>query len=151
VLTFWWDASYNDSFDLEFDIDGGYGIFTDYDDFSGNEWTQDTFPIPAGVHTLTWFAYNADSTNDTGWLDQVVFTPLAGVSILNPQNTGANFQFSFLTQYGFTHAIQYSTNLVSGGWQTYSSINGDGTVQNVQIPISIFNGSKQGYIRVSTQ
>jgi len=151
VLTFWWDAAYNDNFDLEFDIDGGYGIFTDYDDFSGNEWTQDTFSIPAGVHTLTWFAYNADSTNDTGWLDQVVFTPVTGVTVVNPQNTGGNFQFSFLTQAGFSHDVQYSTNLVSGNWQTYATIYGDGSVQNFQIPLAIFSGSKQGFIRVTTR
>ena len=151
TLTFWWDAAYNDNFDLEFDIDGGYGIFTDDDDYSGNEWTQDTFTIPAGVHTLTWFGYNADSTNDTGWLDQVVFTPVSGVAVLNPQKSGANFQFSFVSQAGFTHAVQYSTNLVSGGWQTYSYISGDGTVQNVQIPSSVFGGSKQGFVRVTTQ
>lgn len=151
VLTFWWNAVYNDSFDLEFDIDGGYGIFSDNDDFTGNEWTQDTFAIPAGVHTLSWFAYNADSTNDVGWLDQVAFTPLAGVTVLNPKNTGGNFQFSFLTQSGFNHAVQYSTNLVSGGWQTYSYISGDGTVQNVQIPSSVFGSSKQGFVRVTTQ
>jgi len=151
ILTFWWNAIYNDSFDLEFDIDGGYGIFTDYDDFTGNEWTQDTYPIPAGVHTLSWFAYNAGSTNDVGWLDQVVFTPLSGVTVLNPKKAGANFQFSFLTQSGFNHAVEYSTNLVSGVWQTYSSIGGDGTVQSVQIPVAVFGGAKQGFVRVTTQ
>jgi hypothetical protein len=151
VLTFWWNAVYDDNFDLEFDIDGGYGIFTDYDDFTGNEWTQDTFSIPAGVHTLSWFAYNADSTNDVGWLDQVVFTPLSGVTVLNPQNTGGNLQFQFLTQSGFTHAVQYNTSLAPDGWQTYSYIGGDGTVQNVQIPYSVFGGSKQGFVRVTTE
>jgi hypothetical protein len=151
ILTFWWNAAYNDNFDLEFDIDGGYGIFTDYDDFTGNDWTQDTFTIPAGVHTLTWFGYNADSTNDTGWVDQVVFTPASATTVLNPQKSGANFQFSFVSQAGFTHAVQYSTNLVSNGWQTYSYISGDGTMQNVQIPSSVFGGSKQGFVRVTTQ
>jgi hypothetical protein len=76
---------------------------------------------------------------------------VSGVAVLNPKNTGANFQFSFLTQSGFTHAVQYSTNLVSGGWQTYSYISGNGTAQNVQIPYSVFGGSKQGFIRVTTQ
>jgi hypothetical protein len=80
-----------------------------------------------------------------------VFTPTTGVAILDPQNNGANFQFSFLTQSGFTHAVQYSTNLVSGAWQTYSYLSGDGTVQNIQVPLSIFNGSKQGFVRVTTQ
>jgi hypothetical protein len=151
ILTFWWDASYDDDFDLEFDIDGGYGIYTDDDDYSSYGWTQDTFTIPAGTHTLSWFGYDADSTNDVGWLDQVVFTPATGVSIVSPHSAGGNFQFSFLTQNGFTHAVQYNTNLLSGDWQTYSYINGDGTVQNVQIPMTIFSGAKQGYVRVTTQ
>jgi hypothetical protein len=151
VLTFWWNAAYNDNFDLEFDIDGGYGIFTHNDDFTGNDWTQDTFTIPAGVHTLTWFAYNADSTNDTGWVDQVVFTPASAVNVLNPQSAGANFQFSFLSQNGFTHDIQYSTNLVTGNWQTYSSIGGDGTLKTISLPFAVFSPSPQGFIRVQTQ
>jgi hypothetical protein len=153
VLTFWWSSAADDSdFDLEFDIDGGYAMSNDYDDLYGNtDWTQDTFPIPAGVHTLTWFAYDADSTNDTGWVDQVVFTPASAVTVINPQKSGANFQFSFVSQAGFSHDVQFSTNLVSASWQTYTTIYGDGTLQNFQIPISIFNGSKQGFIRVSTQ
>ena len=81
----------------------------------------------------------------------MVFTPLTGVTVLNPKNTGANFQFSFLTQSGFTHAVQYNTSLAPGGWQTYSYISGDGTVQNIQIPYSVFGGSKQGFVRVTTQ
>jgi Concanavalin A-like lectin/glucanases superfamily len=150
ILTFWWDAAYDDDFDLEFDIDGGYGIFNDYDDFTGNEWTQDTFTIPSGMHTLTWFAYNADSTNDTGWVDQVVFTTATAVTVLNPQVSDDNFQFCFLSQNGFTHTIQYCTDLTLDDWQTYSTITGDGTFQNIQIPISFFDGSSQGYVRVLT-
>jgi len=41
-------------------------------------WQQRRVPIPAGVHTLRWtYAKNAvvAAGSDTGWLDQVVFTP----------------------------------------------------------------------------
>jgi Concanavalin A-like lectin/glucanases superfamily len=152
ILTFWWSSSANDGdFDLEFDIDGGYGIYNDYDDLYGNTgWTPDTFTIPDGVHTLTWFAYNADCTNDAGWVDQVVFTPASAVTIMNPQSSDENFQFSFASQSGFTYTIEYCTDLSSDDWQSYSTITGDGTVQNIQIPICVFNGSQQGFVRVIT-
>jgi hypothetical protein len=92
TLTFWWSsAADNSDFDLEFDIDGGFGIYNDYDDLHGNtDWTQDTFQIPTGVHTLTWFAYDADSTNDAGFLDQVSYvaapTNTAPIITVNPFN-----------------------------------------------------------------
>ena len=74
------------------------------------------------------------------------------VTLLNPQNSGVNFQFQFLSQSGFTHAVQYSTNLVAGGnWQTYSNVTGDGTLKTIPIPLSVFNPSKQGFVRVQTQ
>ena len=73
------------------------------------------------------------------------------VTILNPQGSSANFQFSFQSQSGFTHAVQYWTNLVSGIWQTYSNVTGDGTLKTLPVPLSVFAPSSQGYIRVSTQ
>jgi len=73
------------------------------------------------------------------------------VVILNPQGSGANFQFSFLSQSQFMHAIQYRTNLMSGNWQTYSNVTGDGTLKTIPIPFSVFGSSPQGFIRVSTQ
>jgi Concanavalin A-like lectin/glucanases superfamily len=153
VLTFWWSSAADDyDFDLEFDIDGGYGMSNDYDDLYGNtDWTQDTFTIPAGMHTLTWFAYDADSANDAGWLDQVVFTQASAVTVVNPRILGSNFQFSFASQANFNYAIQYCTDLISANWQTYTTIYGDGTMQHIQIPISIFSGSKQGFVRVSIE
>jgi hypothetical protein len=74
------------------------------------------------------------------------------VKLLNPQNNAANFQFQFLSQSGFTHPVQYRTNLISGlTWQTYSNVTGDATLKTIQIPLSLFSPAKQGFIRVLTQ
>jgi hypothetical protein len=73
------------------------------------------------------------------------------VVILNSQDSGANFQFSFQSQSEFMHAVQYRTNLMSGNWQTYSNVTGDGTLKTIPIPLSVFGSSPQGFIRVSTQ
>jgi len=73
------------------------------------------------------------------------------VTLINPQNNGANFQFQFLSQSGFNHNILYRTNLVVGSWKTNSTVAGDGTLKTILVPLSVFSPSKQGFIRVSTQ
>ena len=73
------------------------------------------------------------------------------VLILNPQDIGANFQLSFQSQLGFMHVVQYRTNLMSGIWQTYSNVTGDGTLKTIPVLLSVFGSSPQGFIRVSTQ
>ncbi|MEI2722659.1 MAG: hypothetical protein V9H26_03685 [Verrucomicrobiota bacterium] len=72
------------------------------------------------------------------------------VTLLSPQIIGLNFQFQFLSQAGFNHSILYRTNLVAGDWQTNSAIAGDGTLMTIKVPLSVFDLSKQGFIRVST-
>lgn len=77
--------------------------------------------------------------------------PLA-VTLLNPQSTGANFEFQFLSQAGFTHYVLYRTNLAAGlDWRTNSTIPGDGTTKTGTVPFSVFSPAQQGFIRVSTQ
>jgi hypothetical protein len=73
------------------------------------------------------------------------------VTLLNPQTSGVNFQFQFVSQAGFNHNILYRTNLVAGSWLTNSSVAGDGTLKTISIPLSVFSPAKQGFIRVSTQ
>ncbi|HEY3761735.1 MAG TPA: LamG-like jellyroll fold domain-containing protein [Verrucomicrobiae bacterium] len=73
------------------------------------------------------------------------------VQLLTLRDNGVNFQFSFTSQANFNHAVQYTTNLANPNWQTYTNVAGDGTVRTVSIPVSIFNPSKQGFVRVSTQ
>jgi len=73
------------------------------------------------------------------------------VTLLNPGDTGTSFQISFQSQSGFTHSVQYRTNLIAGSnWQTYSNVAGDGTLKTIPIPLSVFSPSQQGFVRVST-
>jgi hypothetical protein len=73
------------------------------------------------------------------------------VTLLSPTNSGANFQFQFLSESGFSHNILYRTNLAIGTWLTNSTVSGDGTMKIISLPYSIFSPAKQGFIRVSTQ
>lgn len=73
------------------------------------------------------------------------------ITLLNPLQNGANFQFQFQSQNGFTHAVQYRTNLVTGqDWQTYSTVTGDGSLKTIVVPQSLFSPAQQGFLRVST-
>ena len=161
TLTFYWACSASDdSFDLEFDVDGNY-----YDDISmSSSWSQDpqvgavdpTFTIPAGLHVLSWdantFNDTGSSPDDAGWLDDVVYTPAyqapAAVTLLSPLLVGTNLQFSFVSQTNHTNFVQYNTNLAQTNWLPYSTIIGDGTTKTVSAPA---NSPKQEFFRVETQ
>jgi hypothetical protein len=71
--------------------------------------------------------------------------------LINAQCVGANFQFSFLSQTGVTNSVQYRTNLIFGHWLTYSNVTGNGGLQTITIPFSVFNNSDLGFIRISSQ
>ena len=73
------------------------------------------------------------------------------INLLIPHTAGTNFQFQFLSQVGFTHAVQYRTNLISGSWQSYTNFTGDGTLKTVSVPLSVFSPSKQGFVHILTQ
>jgi len=95
--------------------------------------------------TITWHISGA-----FGKIAQAGTVPLP-VELLNPQDNQTAFQFSFLSQSGFTHAVQYRTNLTAGiGWQTYSNVAGDGTLKTIPIPLSVFSPSTEGFVRVGT-
>jgi hypothetical protein len=158
TLTFYWASQISEGadFDYEFDIDGNYAD----DLYYNNDWFQEFDPgtgqpyvIPSGTHTLTWTvsAYGDSDPSEAGYLDDVSFVPNSPVSLSSPQTVGANFQFSFQSQMGFGYNIEYTTNLVSGAWQTWSNFTGDGTLKNYAVPFSIFHPAKQGFMRVSTQ
>jgi len=89
------------------------------------------------------------SMNGTNLIN--VLTVPMKVNLLSPHNAGTNFQFQFLSQFGFTHAVQYRTNLISGSWQTFTNVSGDATLKTLSIPLSNFGQAKQSFIRVSTQ
>lgn len=73
-IAFWWSVSSEEDYDyLTFFIDG----VAQAGAISGNvPWTQASWNIPAGVHTLKW-EYSKDSSlshgSDSAWVDQVVW------------------------------------------------------------------------------
>ncbi len=88
----------------------------------------------------------------SGWLAKIGGAATAlPVTLLNPSKSGLNFQLSFQSQNGFTHAVQYRTNLAVGSWQTYSNVTGDGSLKTIPVPASVFNSAREGFVRVLTQ
>ena len=71
TISFWVNTSTESNFDfLRFYVDG-----VEVDTWSGiTDWTQVTFPVDAGLHTLTW-EYDKDgsvsSPEDTVWVDSI--------------------------------------------------------------------------------
>ncbi len=161
TLTFYWSCmADDDSFDLEFDLDGNY-----FDDINGDySWSQDpqvgatllSFPIPAGVHVLSWnantFYDTGSSPEDAGWLDDVVYIPAVQgplpVTLVSPAVVGTNLQFSFLSQANHTNFVWYSTNLAGTNWLPYSTIIGDGTTKTVTVPA---RSPVREFFRIQTQ
>jgi formylglycine-generating enzyme required for sulfatase activity len=76
MLSFWWKVSSETTYDfLRFHLDG----VEQTGKISGTvDWTQKSYSLTAGSHTLKW-AYTKDSSassgDDCGWVDQVAFTP----------------------------------------------------------------------------
>ena len=70
------------------------------------------------------------------------------VVILNPAHTGNVSTFSFQTQAGRTHTVEYKNALTNGPWQTLQIVGGNGSVTN--ITDNTATGSSRFY-RVSTQ
>jgi hypothetical protein len=144
---------------------GGIALATDGVWASG--WTQSGYYpqiIPAlfGTNTVysdpLWISGGAGGSTSIVWypggvLAKVTDNAVAAspVTLLNATNSGANFQFQFLSESGFNHNILYRTNLAVGTWLTNSTVSGDGTVKTISLPYSIFSPSKTGFIRVSTQ
>jgi hypothetical protein len=73
------------------------------------------------------------------------------VQLINFHNTGGNSEFSFQTLAGRPHAVQGRTNLTTGTWIDLSNFVGEGALKTIAITNSVFNGARQGFIRVSTQ
>jgi subtilase family serine protease/methionine-rich copper-binding protein CopC len=75
IFSFYWKVSSEFNFDyLEFYIDGAL-----INQISGEKpWTQKTYNIPDGQHTLLWVYskdYSISTGSDAGWMDNVVWTP----------------------------------------------------------------------------
>ncbi len=74
TLSFYWQVSSEAGYDY---LDLWIGSTdTDWISGTGGGWTQKTYSIPAGVHTITW-VYSKDPSGydgyDCGWVDQVVY------------------------------------------------------------------------------
>jgi len=121
--------------------------------YASNNFPGVSFSVPVdSADSQTAAVWSAQMNLNT--IAESIFVVTAGashVTLLSPKTSGGNFQFSFLSQAGFTNTIQYRTNLTVGSWQIYTNIPGDGTSKTSSIPFSIFSPSRQGFIRVSTQ
>jgi hypothetical protein len=74
--------------------------------------------------------------------------PISPVVLIDPLQSGTNFEFSFISTASHTNFVQYTTNLVNANWLPYSTIPGDGTVKSVTVPA---NQNAAAFFRVSTQ
>jgi hypothetical protein len=107
-----------------------------------------------GPLTVVGFPFGIIIYHPGGYLAKVtqVAAGALPVTLLNPQAGGGNFQLSFISQSGFTHYVQYGTNLASAlNWQTFTNLTGDGSLKTVSVPLSLFSPAKQGFVRVLTQ
>ena len=115
TLTFWWSVSSELDYDyLEFYIDG---ILQKGRICGEVNWTQQTFDITAGSHTLRW-RYVKDafvsSGQDRGWVDQVSFVPAGAVqppTLVSPRYFGGSFRCEVTGSPGATYIVQGSTDL----------------------------------------
>ena len=121
-----------------------------YVDYTTNNFPGVTFTTPVDASSNPVRTWNASIDLATEAFDGFVVGPNP-TQLSQPQRIGTNFQFSFLSQTGVTNSVQYRTNLVLGNWLTYSNVTGNGSLKTIPIPISVFNGSKQGFVRISSQ
>jgi hypothetical protein len=70
------------------------------------------------------------------------------ITILNPAHAGNTTTFSFLTQAGRTHAVEYKNALTNGIWQVLQTVGGNGSLTN--ITDNTASGASR-YYRISTQ
>jgi len=73
-----------------------------------------------------------DSTNATSIKAfQILGTPAAPVALLNPAHSGNTTTFSFLTQSGHTHYVEFKTSINDVNWTPLTTIGGNGSMTNV--------------------
>ncbi|MCX6896589.1 MAG: hypothetical protein NTZ16_14065 [Verrucomicrobia bacterium] len=104
--------------------------YNDYWDNTGIEWQLKT-----NLSTAISFAARIEAT------------AFPGLSIFNFQHSGNTTTFSFLTQAGQTHTVQYKDNLDDASWQTLETVYGNGDTVNITDPTA--TGPTRFY-RVST-
>jgi len=70
----------------------------------------------------------------------------AVATLVNPQSSGGNFNFSFQTTPGQSYTIQYTDDLAIPSWITLDSIVGDGSLYSV----TDSPGAAQRFYRVTS-
>jgi len=155
TLSFWWKVSSSYSDKLYFYIDNNYQTY-----ISGTpgSWTQRTYDISSGAHTLKW-SYEKNSYysygSDCGWLDKVEYTPDIAI-ILN------RTQLTFGAVQGNTTGAQ-TVSISSGAGTLNWSVSADkswincspasgtgfGVVSVTVDPIGLAKGTYTGTITVS--
>jgi photosystem II stability/assembly factor-like uncharacterized protein len=77
------------------------------------------------------------STNNFVIFDNISVTPIvfAPVKILSPQVVGNNFSFNFATELYESYTVQWTTNLISGGWTAYTNFFASSTNNTSMIPL----------------
>lgn len=107
-----------------------------------------TVASTAGDHIQFGFGiWGPDNSNTNpvtaGAVEVKVYSPVSSVA-----KSGANLNIGFPTVINHNYAVQYTTNLTSGSWNTVATTNGTGA--NVVVPDTT-TGSPSRFYRISTQ
>ena len=112
-------------------------------DGSGN---PQLFQIPQGATRLFLGIPDASGFNGSpgGYSDnsgaftlsvKVLVANVSAPAVANVQILGTNFNFAFLTTSGQSYTVEVATNLLTGGWNYYTNVTGDGNIFQLVAPI----------------
>ena len=90
------------------------------------------------------------STNNFVIFDNISVAPIvfAPVKILSPQIAGTNFGFNFASEAYESYTVQWTTNLTSVSWTTFTNFIGNGVTNSVTVPLPANNFPAQ-FFRVT--
>jgi hypothetical protein len=89
----------------------------------------------------------SDGTLSTTQAVTVNVTLPAPVLILSTKLAGTNFFFQFAAANGQSYTIQQNTSVATSNWVSYTNIIGDGSTQQVRLPVTALPG--QHFFRIS--
>jgi hypothetical protein len=130
-------------------VEGTNNIFINYGRY---DVTDVEISYPEDDFGNSFYSWNAQTDLQLTQTRQFVvgaeLPPVIPVEILNPQRSGGNLGFSFLTQAGRTHTVQSRTNLTTAPWLNRTNFVGDGEIWQFNFPIG---PAPESYFRVGTQ
>jgi hypothetical protein len=130
-------------------LEGTNSIFINYGRY---DVTDVEISYPEDDFGNSFYSWNAQTDLQLTQTRQFVvgaeLPPVIPVEILNPQRSGGNLGFSFLTQAGRTHTVQSRTNLTTAPWLNRTNFVGDGEIWQFNFPIG---PAPESYFRVGTQ